>query len=109
VNVSTRSSFASTLNALKGLLDYEKVMGDTGRVRDARRGGEEYLLGRRLYRRLSTGERFAPWAVHFAYPFRAFYSVLNAADYFRAASLHDGTPPDERMADAIEKIRAARK
>ncbi len=109
VNGSTRSSFASTLNALKGLLDYEEVTGDTGRVREARRGGEEYLLSRGLYRRLSTGERFAPWAVHFAYPFRAFYSVLNAADYFRAASLHDGTPPDGRMADAIEKIRAARR
>ena len=44
----------------------------------------------------------------FAYPFRWFYSVLNAADYFRAASIFDGVPPDPRMADAIEMIRAAR-
>lgn len=43
-----------------------------------------------------------------AYPFRSFYSVLNAADYFRAASIHDGTPPDQRVAEAIEQIRAAR-
>ena len=28
----------------------------------------------------------APWVTRFAYPFRWFYSVLNAADYFRAAS-----------------------
>lgn len=108
VNGSVRSSFSSTLNALRGLLDYEQVTGDRDRVREARRAGEEYLLTRGLYRRLSTGEPFVPWAVHFAYPFRWFYSVLNAADYFRAASLHDGTAPDERMADGIEQIRAAR-
>ncbi len=31
--------------------------------------------------------------------------MLNAADYFRAASLLDGAPPDPRMAEAIEIIR----
>jgi hypothetical protein len=108
VNGSTRSSFVSTLNSLKGLLDYERVTGDRERVRAARRAGEEYLLERRLFRRLSTGEPFAPWALHLAYPFRAFYSALNACDYFRAASLHDGTAPDERMTEGIETIRVAR-
>jgi hypothetical protein len=34
--------------------------------------------------------------------------VLNAAEYFRQASLLDGQPPDPRMAEAIEQIRAAR-
>src|SRR5205823_5411908 len=48
------------------------------------------------------------WVDHFAYPFRWVYSVLNAAEYFREASLLDGTPPDPRMAEAIELIRAAR-
>jgi hypothetical protein len=108
VEGSTRSSFPSTLNTLRGLLDYEIATGDRERVREARRAGEEYLLVRGLYRRLSTGEPFAPWALLFAYPFRAFYSVLNAADYFRAASIHDSSPPDRRMADAIAHIRAAR-
>jgi hypothetical protein len=108
VNGSVKSSFPSTLNSLKGLLDYELVTGDRERVRDARKSGEEYLLSRRLFRRLSTGEPFAPYALHLAYPFRAFYSVLNAADYFRAASLHDGIGPDVRMTEAIETIRSAR-
>jgi len=44
----------------------------------------------------------------FAYPFRWFYNVLNAAEYFRQAALLDGATPDPRMADAIELIRAAR-
>jgi hypothetical protein len=58
--------------------------------------------------RRSTGEPVAPWVTRFAYPFRWFYSVLNAADHFRTASRLDGTPPDPRIADAIEAIRAER-
>lgn len=113
VNGSVRASFPSTLNSLKGLLDYAAATGDDARVSEARRAGEEFLLKRGLFRSLSTGEPFAPWATHFAYPFRAFYSVLNAADYFRAASLHDAARgedgrPDPRMAEAIEIIRSAR-
>ena len=102
------SSFHSTLNSLKGLLFYESVAGGTDAIRAARRSGEEYLLRRNLYKRLSSGEPVAPWVSRFAYPFRWFYSVLNAAEYFREASLLDGQPPDPRMAEAIEQIRAAR-
>jgi hypothetical protein len=101
------SSFHSTLNSLKGLLYYESVTGGNDELRAARRAGEEYLLSRHLYRRLSTGEPVAPWVTRFVYPFRWAYSVLNAADYFRAASLLDNRPPDLRMAEAIEMIRAA--
>jgi hypothetical protein len=108
VEGSTRSSFHSTLNALKGLLDYEVGTGGGDDLRAARRAGEEYLLTRRLLRTRSTGELVGPWATRFAYPFRWFYSVLNAVDYFRSAALHDNAPPDPRLADAIEVIRAAR-
>jgi hypothetical protein len=108
VEGATRSSFHSTLNSLKGLLWYDVLRGGD-ESRDVRREGEEYLLQRGLYRRLSTGEPVGPWTTEFAYPFRWVYSVLNAADYFRAASLHDGQPPDPRMAEAIELIRAARR
>ncbi|MFT7837871.1 squalene cyclase [Saccharothrix sp. BKS2] len=108
VEGSTRSSFHSTLNSLKGLLAHEVATGGTDATRAARRAGEEYLLRRGLFRRLSTGEPVAPWVDRFSYPFRWFYSVLNAADYFREAALLDGTPPDPRMADAIGLVRAAR-
>ena len=50
----------------------------------------------------------AGWATHFAYPFRWIYSALNALDYFRAATLHDGGTPDPRLAEAVEVVRAAR-
>src|SRR6195952_1204639 len=75
VDGSTRSSFHSTLNVLKGLLDHQLATGGTAETRAARRAGEEYLLTRDLFRRLSTGEPVAPWAIRFAYPFRWSYDV----------------------------------
>ncbi|WP_345752324.1 squalene cyclase [Microbacterium rhizophilus] len=107
VEGSRRSSFHSTLNALRGLLDYERITGDAS-VRAARRRGEEYLLARRLLYRLSSGEQVARWATRFSHPFRWRYSALSAADHFRAAGRHDGTDPDPRLADAMDAIRAAR-
>jgi hypothetical protein len=50
----------------------------------------------------------ADWALTERYPFLWMYGVLNAADHFREAAQFDGTPPDERMGEAIEHIRAAR-
>jgi hypothetical protein len=108
VTGSIRSSFHSTLNVLKGLLYSEAATGGSDALRAARRAGEEYLLQRRLLHSLSTGELVGLWVTQFSYPFRWFYSALNAVDYFRAASLHDGTAPDRRLAEAIEVIRAAR-
>ena len=108
VEGSTHSSFHSTLNALKGLLYYETATGGCDALRAARQAGEKYLLERRLLRTLSTGELVGPGVTGFAYPFRWFYSVLNAAEHFRTAALQDGIAPDPRLADAIEAIRAAR-
>ena len=106
---STRSSFHSTLNSLKGLLAYDTTTGGTDETSAARHRGQEYLLQRGLFRRLSTGDPVGDWVDRFGYPFRWAYSVLNAADYFRMASAIDGVRPDQRMADAIEIIRAARR
>ncbi|AXB42643.1 squalene cyclase [Amycolatopsis albispora] len=108
VDGARRSSVHSTLNSLKGLLAHEIATGGTEATRAARRAGEEYLLVRGLFRRLSTGEPIAPWVGRFAYPFRWCYDVLNAAEYFREASAHDGVAPEPRLAEAIGLIRDAR-
>ncbi len=108
VEGSTRSSLHSTLNSLKGLLAHEIATGGTDAARAARHSGEEYLLQRGLFRRLSTGEPALERASTFSYPIRWYCEVLNASDYFRRASLVDGTPPDPRMAEAIGLVRAAR-
>jgi len=109
VEGSTRSSFHSTLNSLRGLLYYEAATGGSEELRAARHGGEEYLLERRLLRTRTTGELVGPWVASLAYPFRWLYSALNAVDYFRTAALQDGTAPDPRLADAVEVIRSDRR
>jgi len=106
VEGSTRSSFHSTLNSLKGILDGEERTGDT-RLREVRHAAEEYLLSRRMLYRASTGEHVGPWVASFGYPFRHVYTALNAVDYRRRASLLEGAPPDERASDAIGIIRSA--
>lgn len=123
------SSVHSTLNALKGLLAYESAVrsgaapaDDTlPQIRAARRRGEEYLLQRRLMRRLRDGALIGPFITNLAYPLRHVASILNSLTSFRAAHLAetrwagadsgtgaDDSParPDPRLADAIEALRA---
>jgi hypothetical protein len=104
---SVRSSFHSTLNAVRGMLAYEQITGDT-RLRAARHGGEEYLLERKLLYRATTGEPVGDFVSRLVYPNRFRYNALAALDHFRDAALLEGTPPDPRLADAIELVRAAR-
>ncbi|MBD7958771.1 squalene cyclase [Microbacterium sp. Sa4CUA7] len=105
---SRRSSFHSTLNTVKGLLWYERAVGGDDALRAARHAGQEYLLARRLLRRLSDGEPVAAWTTRFAAPFRWRFNVMNALDHFRAAAQYDGVPPDPRLAEAVTLVRAAR-
>ncbi len=109
VEGSTRSSFHSTLNVVRGVLSFELATDAPDALRAARRAGEEYLLERRLLSRLSTGEPVGWWVTHFAYPFRWFYSALAAVDHFRAAAAADSIPPDPRLADAVAVVRAAQR
>ena len=104
---SVRSSFHSTLNALRGMLAYERITGDAS-LREARHGGEEYLLTRRLMYRESTGEPVGPFVTEFLYPNRWRYSALAALDHFRDAAEFEGRAPDPRLADAVDAVRAAR-
>jgi len=104
---SVRSSFHSTLNAVVEMLAYERITGDAS-LRDARHGGEEYLLERNLMRRLSTGELAGPWVTDLIAPSRWQYSALAALDHFRAAARFEGAEPDPRLAEAVQIVRAAR-
>ncbi|MDE1146939.1 MAG: hypothetical protein PW843_09995 [Azospirillaceae bacterium] len=104
-NGSTRSSFATTLNVLDGLLEYEKATGGTPASRAARASGEDYLLTRGLFRRLATGEAADPQFLDLLHPNRWRYDVLRALDHFRAAGLFAGTAPDPRLAEAVAHLR----
>jgi hypothetical protein len=103
-NGSVRSSFATTINVLEGLLAFERVHGASPRLLSARRRGEEYLLERRMFRRKSTGEVVAPAWLQFSFPPRWHYDILRALDYFRAT----GGAPDPRLGEAIQLVRQKR-
>ena len=101
---STRSSFHTTICVLEGLLEYERTAGSASEVASSRKRGEEYLLKRALYRRLSTGEIVNPEFIELAFPPRYRYDLLRALDYFRAT----GSEPDGRIADAMDIVRRKR-
>lgn len=107
-NGSVRSSFASTINVLEGLLEYERATGGTAESRQARKSGEEYLLQRNLFRRLSTGEPADEQFLAFLHPSRWRYDILRALDYFRAAASLTGAVPDPRFGEAIDHLRSRR-
>ena len=101
---SVRSSFASTISVLEGLLEFERATGGTPASIEARRAGEEYLLARHLFRRLSTGEPADEAFLALLYPNRWHYDVLRALDHLRAT----GAPPDPRVDEAVAYVRSRR-
>jgi len=103
-NGATVSSFGTTINVLEGLLQFERAIGGSARVREARRRAEEYMLERRLFRRKSTGEVIDPDWLLFAFPTWWHYDVLRGLDYLREV----GEKPDPRAAEAIEVVEGAR-
>jgi hypothetical protein len=103
-NGATVSSFGTTINVLEGLLEHERAIGGSARVAEARRGGVEYMLERRLFRRKSTGEVIDPSWLQFSFPTWYFYDVLRGLEYLSDA----GVMPDERVAEALGVVEGNR-
>ena len=109
-NGSTRSSFNTTICVLEALLEYELAGGTNDAVTEARLHGQEYLLERRLFHRLSTGEALerdregSTIFTRFAFPTWWHYDVLRGLEYLRRA----GVTPDERMDEAINLVESKR-
>lgn len=103
-NGSTRSSFNTTICVLEALLEHERAVGAEPAVTTARLRGQEYLLERRLFRRLSTGEVVDAAWTRFAFPTWWHYDVLRGLEYLRRA----GVAPDERVAEAVGLVASKR-
>ena len=107
---SRRGSFHTTINVLEGLLEFERATGSSPAVTAARERGQEYLLSRRLFKQLSTGEpieqdrKGGPVWTQFSYPAGWRYDILRGLDYLHNA----GVAPDPRMAEAIEIVASKR-
>jgi hypothetical protein len=101
---SPRSSFHTTICVLEGLLAYERAGRKTRAIARARARAENYLLERRMFRSLRTGEVIDPRWLRFSFPTFWHYDVLRGLDYLRDA----GIKPDSRVRDAIETVIARR-
>ena len=101
---SVRSSFNSTISVLEGLLEYERTGRADPNVTAVRLRGQEYLLERRMFRRLTTGEVINPAWTHFSFPTRWHYDVLRGLDYLGNA----GVEPDERCGEALDLVEGKR-
>jgi len=97
---SRRSSFHTTICVLEGLLDYERAGGKSAAVTKARKRAENYLLERRMFRSLRTGEVINKRWLRFSFPTFWHYDVLRGLDYLRSA----GIKADSRVKDAIEIV-----
>jgi hypothetical protein len=103
-NGSTRGSFHTTIDVLEGLLEHERATGGSARVTAARERGQEYLLERRMLRRLSNGELIDPAFTKFSFPTGWHYDALRGLEHLRAG----GVTPDPRAAEAVELVRSKR-
>jgi hypothetical protein len=97
---SLRSSFHTTICVLEGLLVYERAGRKSAAVMKARKRAENYLLERRLFRSLRTGEVIDTRWLRFSFPPFWHYDVLRGLDYLRNA----GIKPDNRVRGAIEIV-----
>jgi hypothetical protein len=101
---SVRSSFHTTICVLEGLLAFERAFGADSVVTAARARAEEYLLERRLLRRLSSGDVIDTAWTRFAFPPLWHYDVLRGLDYLRAV----GVRRDARVDEAVAIVRDRR-
>ncbi|HXW90021.1 MAG TPA: hypothetical protein VEK33_05705 [Terriglobales bacterium] len=101
---SHRSSFHTTICVLEGLLAYERAGRKSAAVTEARKRGEEYLVERRMFRSLRTGEVIDKRWLRFSFPTFWHYDVLRGLDYLRNA----GLKPDTRLREAIEAVNNRR-
>jgi hypothetical protein len=89
---------------LEGLLEYERTGRKRAAVTKARKRAEKYLLERRMFRSLRTGEIIDERWLRFSYPAFWHYDVLRGLDYLRDA----GIKPDSRVREAIEIVMQRR-
>lgn len=94
------SSFHSTICAVEGLGAWNATGRGDAASADAQRTGEEYLLARGLFRRLSTGEVADPRMTMLSNPVRWFHDILRGLEHFRAVDRRD-----PRLAEAVDLLR----
>jgi hypothetical protein len=106
-NRSAAGSVHTTISVLEALADYEKY-GYTYRLEEIKKQtllGQEYLLNRRLFKSIKTGEVIHQDMIDFHYPCRWKYDCFRALEYF----VNIEYQYDNRMEDALSLVKTALK
>lgn len=101
---SRHGSFHTSITALDALLSYENAQRAVP-VADAMAGGRRFFLEHSLYRSHRTGEVVDHAFIRFPFPPQWHFDVLRGLEHFRAAN----AARDDRLADAVERVRGARR
>ena len=102
---STHGSFNTTILALEALSEWQaRGQGDRRTTLAAERG-REFFLNHRLYRSHRTGELVNQSFTRLAFPPGWHHDLLRGLDHFRQAR----APIDDRLADAVDRLRSRRR
>ncbi len=101
---SSHGSFHTSITVLEALLAYERRGGPIP-VASAMVAGRQFFLDHRLHRSHRTGEVVDRAFARFPFPPQWHFDIMRGLEHFRAA----GADRDERLEDAIEIVRRARR
>ncbi|TGK27863.1 hypothetical protein EHQ05_08735 [Leptospira yasudae] len=104
---AVHSSLHSTLSVLEGIHEYlnNGYHYREAELKEAAKESREFILMHKLFRSDKTNEIIHPSFLKLTYPYRWYYNILRALDYFRSA----GEKYDRRMDDAIEILLSKRR
>lgn len=101
---SQHGSFHTSITVLDAFLAYQRAGGAVD-VDAAMVAGRQFFLEHRLYRSHRTGAVVNSAMKRFPFPPQWHFDVLRGLEHFRDA----GAPADERLVDAVDVVRKARR
>ncbi len=101
---SRHGSFHTSITVLEALAGYE-LRGGSVPVAPAMAAGRQFFLDHRLYRSHRTGDVVDPAFRLFPFPPQWHFDIMRGLEHFRAV----GADRDERLGDAVEEVRRARR
>lgn len=104
---AVHSSLHSTLSVLEGIHEYliNGYLYRKKELEEAAMESREFILMHKLFRSDKTNEIINPNFLKLTYPYRWYYNILRALDYFR----NSGVKYDPRMDEAINVLLSKRK
>jgi hypothetical protein len=101
---STHGSFHTSITVLEALAAYERWGGSVP-VASAMKAGRQFFLDHRLYRSHRSGTVVDPAFARFPFPPQWHFDIMRGLEHFRAA----GADRDDRLGEAVDEVRRARR